>query len=59
MGVCEIFYMARIFYPELNNDLDVESQCNEILERFYNVDGLYSDLIAASELHTWKQVLKH
>jgi iron complex transport system substrate-binding protein len=53
MGLCEIYYMAKLFYPELYRDMDVEKECNEILKRFYGVDGLYSDFIADSELHRW------
>lgn len=53
MGLCEIYYMARLFYPELYGGIDVEKECNEILNRFYKVDGLYSDFITNSELHRW------
>ena len=54
MGLCEIYYLARLFYPDLYRDLDVEKEGNEILQRFYGVDGLYSDFIESSELHRWK-----
>ena len=56
MGVCEIYYMAKLFYPELYKNLDVERECNEILKRFYRVTGLYTDFITKSELHRWKPV---
>ena len=54
MGVCEVFYMARLFYPEIFKDLDVEKECNEILKKFYGVEGLYTDLITKSDLHRWE-----
>ena len=53
MGLCEIYYMAKLFYPELYRDIDIEKECNEILKRFYRVDGLYSDFMTNSELHRW------
>ncbi len=56
MGLCEIYYMAKLFYPELYMKLDVEKECNEILKRFYGIDGLYTDFITKSELHRWRQV---
>ncbi len=59
MGLCEIYYMAKLFYPELYPDLDVEKEGNEILKQFYRVDGLYTDFISKSELHRWKQELKN
>ncbi len=54
MGLCEIYYLAKLFYPELYDDMDVEKECNEILERFYGVEGLYTDFIKSSELHRWQ-----
>ena len=43
MGLCEIYYLAKLFYPELYRHLDVERECNEILKKFYGVAGLYTD----------------
>ncbi len=51
MGLCEILYLAKLFYPDLYCELDVEKEGNEILQRFYGVDGLYSDFLISSELH--------
>ncbi len=55
MGLCEIFYLAKLFYPEANKEMDVEARCNEIMATFYEVEGLYTDLLANSEIHSWKQ----
>ena len=54
MGICEIYYLAKLFYPDIYRDLDVEKEGNDILLRFYGADGLYSDFINNSELHRWK-----
>jgi iron complex transport system substrate-binding protein len=53
-GLTEVFYMAKLFYPEEFKDLDVEKECDEILEKAYGVDGLYITLIKARDLYTWK-----
>ncbi len=55
LGVCEVYYMAKLFYPDLFRQLDVERECNAILEKFYGVPGLYSELLSKSLLHTWKK----
>ncbi len=54
MGVCEVCYMAKLFYPEIFDTLNVEKECNEILKKFYGVDGLYTDLLDKSDLHRWE-----
>ena len=56
MGLCEIHYLAKLFYPELYRHLDVERECNEILKKFYGKDGLYTDFVSKSELHRWTGV---
>jgi iron complex transport system substrate-binding protein len=54
MGVCEVYYMAKLFYPRRFLTLNVEKECNDILKQFYGVSELYSDLIGNSELHAWE-----
>jgi len=53
-GVAETFYMAKIFYPDEFEDLDVEERGNEILERFYGVDGLYTWILDNSDYFRWE-----
>ena len=53
-GTTEIFYMAKLFYPDKFNDLDVEEECNEILENFYGVDGLWTHLLDNTNFYSWK-----
>ena len=53
MGLCEVYYMAKLFYPDRFKDLDVEEEGNEILKQFYGRDGLYTDLLSKSDLHRW------
>ena len=42
--ITETFHMAKLFHPEKFEDLDVEKEGNEIYERFYGVDGLWTEL---------------
>ena len=37
-------YMAKIFYPDKFEDLDLEKEGNEIFERFFGVDGLWTEM---------------
>jgi iron complex transport system substrate-binding protein len=53
-GVCEVPYMAKLFYPEKFKGLDVEKECNEILKKFYRVDGLWTELLEKSNLYRWE-----
>jgi iron complex transport system substrate-binding protein len=36
-------YLAKLFYPEEFNDLNLEEEGNEIMKRFLGVDGLFSE----------------
>jgi iron complex transport system substrate-binding protein len=36
-------YMAKIFYPDKFKDLDVEKEGNEIFERFFGGDDIFSE----------------
>ncbi|RJS85550.1 hypothetical protein CW713_01310 [Methanophagales archaeon] len=42
--ITETFYMAKLFYPDKFDDLDVEKEGNELFERFYGVDDLWTEL---------------
>ena len=52
-GVTEAFYMAKIFHPDKFKDLDVEKECNGILERFYGAGGLYTWLLENYDFRRW------
>jgi hypothetical protein len=52
-GLTETFYMAKLFHPDKFKDLDVEEKNNEILERFYGADGLYTWLLENYDFHRW------
>jgi len=43
-ALTELFIMAKIFYPDEFEDLDLEAEGNEIFERFYGVDGYWTEL---------------
>ena len=51
----EAFYFAKIIHPETFKDLDVEETCNEIMERFYGVDGLYTEMTDGCDLCRWEE----
>jgi len=53
-GVTEVPYMAKLFYPDKFEDLDVEEEGNRILEEFYGVDGLYTWMQENCDLHRWE-----
>ena len=53
-GTVETFYMAKIFHPNKFEDLNMEKEGNEILERFYGVDGLYTAMAEGRRLHRWE-----
>ena len=53
-GVAETFYMAKIFHPDKFKDLDVEEKGNEILKRFYGVDGLYTWMLEICDYYNWE-----
>ena len=42
--VTNAMYMAKIFYPDKLKDLDAEKEGNEVFERFYGVDGLWTEM---------------
>lgn len=49
----ETIYVAKLLYPERFKDLNVEELGNEILEKFYGVAGLYTEMAEFSKLYTW------
>ena len=53
-ALAQVLYMAKLFYPELFKQLDVEKEGNVIFKRFYGSDSLYSQLARDLELYTWK-----
>jgi len=48
-----INYLAKLFHPDEFEDLDVEERNNEIMEHFYGVDGIYTDMIEEHYLYKW------
>ena len=52
-GITEVLYLAKIIYPERFTFLDVEKEGNEILEKFYGVDGLYTEMVDFLHLYDW------
>ena len=53
-GVTEVPYMAKLFYPDKFEDIDMEEEGNRILERFYGVDGMYTRMQEVCDLYRWE-----
>ena len=45
MAMCDSNRMAKLLYPELFADLDVEAEGDAIYKEFYGVDGLYTAML--------------
>ena len=43
-AITECFYMAKLFYPDKFEDLNVEEEGNEIFDKFWGIDGLWTEL---------------
>ena len=50
----ESFYFAKLFHPEKFEGLNIEDECNEILKKFYGVDGLYTWMSEHYSLYRWE-----
>ncbi len=50
----EVFYLAKILYPDKFEDLNVEKEGNEILKKYYNLDGLFTDMSHQIQLYEWE-----
>jgi iron complex transport system substrate-binding protein len=42
--IIETFHVAKLFHPDEFEDFDLEKEGNEIFERFYGVDGLWTEI---------------
>lgn len=52
--LAEVFYTAKILYPERFTTLDVEVHGNEIFKMFYGIDGMYSEMQEYLDLKSFK-----
>ena len=48
-----MMYMAKPLHPDEFEDLDEETEGNEILETFYGVEGLYTAMLDLSDRYRW------
>ena len=53
-GLCEVYYMAKLFHPEEFEERDVEEEGNDILKRFYGVEGLYTEMAEQCGFYRWE-----
>ncbi len=54
-ALVQVLYMAKLFHPELFTALNVEREGNEIFQRFYGGDSLYTTMAAELELYRCDQ----
>ena len=52
-ALAQVLYMAKLFYPDRFEGLDIEKCGNDIFKRFYGVDSLYSTMSNELQLYTW------
>lgn len=52
--VTELFYIAKILYPNKFTNVDVEREGNEILKKFYNIDNLYTEMSTKLNLYKFE-----
>ncbi len=52
--LAECYYFAKLFHPDLFDDLDEEEIGDEILEEFYGVEGLYTNMLDLSDRYRWE-----
>ena len=43
-AITECFYLAKLFYPDKFEELNVEKEGNEIFEKFWGIGGLWTEL---------------
>ena len=54
-GIAESFYLAKLFHPDIFEDLNVEERGNDIFEEFYGADGLYTWMLdSVGNYHRWE-----
>jgi iron complex transport system substrate-binding protein len=51
--MASVYYLAKLFYPDKFEDLDVEKESNEIWEHLYGVDGLYTEMAGEYNFYSW------
>ena len=49
----QVHYLAKLFYPDEFEDLDMEEEGNEIMEYLYGVDGIYTDMAEEYDFYRW------
>jgi iron complex transport system substrate-binding protein len=49
----QVHYLAKLFYPDEFEDLDMEEEGNEIMEHLYGADGMYTDMAGEYNFYRW------
>ncbi|MEA3424347.1 MAG: ABC transporter substrate-binding protein [Bacillota bacterium] len=50
----EVYYIAKLLYPDEFKDLDVAKEGDEIMKEFYNGDGLYTKMSDELGFYEWE-----
>jgi len=51
--LAQMYYHAKLFLPDVFEDLDVEEEGNEIMKYLYGVDGIYTDFAEECDFYRW------
>lgn len=54
-GLVDLVYMGKIMFPYAMNDVSVEEKGEEILQFFYDTEGLYDHLSEQSDYKSWEE----
>ena len=55
--IANTMYMAKIFYPDKFKYMDLENEGNEVFERFFGVDGLWTEM--ADDLGYYREFINN
>jgi len=50
----QVHYLAKLFYPDEFEDLEMETEGNEIMKHLYGVDGMYTDMAEEYNFYRWE-----
>lgn len=51
-GLAEVYYMAKLYYPDKFRGLDDVKECNEILKEFWGVDGIWTEVAERDQFYS-------
>ena len=52
-GIIESFYLGKLFHPKEFAGVDIEEVGNDILEKVYGADGIWTEMTEMCNIYTW------